>query len=342
MNKKMSAKGGSASGGKRIVIIGGGTGTYTLLSGLKKYPARLSVIVSTADDGGSTGILRKKLGVMPMGDIRQCLVGLSQAPEKLKQFFSYRFDKGPLKGHPFGNLYLAGLELEKGSIGKAIYEAKRLLRAKGNIFPVTLKPTTLSAIYANGKKVIGEHKIDEPKKIKNQKSKIKNLFLNPRLSANLDAIRAIKKANLIVFGPGDLHTSILPNLLAKGVPQAIKKSKAEKVFIINLMTRHGQTEGFAASDFVKEFQKYLAGKIDYAIVNAKKPKRKWLLAYKAQGGEFVRPDINHFKKLGVKIIAKPLISEYLYQPSPGDKLKRSFLRHNSLKLARIIYDLAKS
>jgi uncharacterized cofD-like protein len=326
---------------KHIVIIGGGTGTYTLLSGLKKYPVNLSVIMSTADDGGSTGILRKKLGVVPPGDIRQCLVGLSQASEKLKQFFSYRFDQGPLEGHPFGNLYLAGLELETGDIRKAILQAKKLLKVKGEILPVTLKPTVLSAIYANGKRVISEHKIDQPS-IKYQVSSIKELYLKPSVQANPDALSAIKSADLIVFGPGDLYTSILPNILVSGIRKAINKSRAKKIFIISLMTKHGQTDGFLASDFVKEFQKYLKNRIDYVVVNTQKPQRKQLLAYRARAGGFVRPDVSAISRLGVKTIAKPLISEYLYQPSPGDKLKRSFLRHNSLKLAKIIYDLAKS
>lgn len=326
---------------KRIVIIGGGTGTYTLLSGLKKYPARLSVIVSTADDGGSTGILRKKLGVVPVGDIRQCLVGLSQASEKLKQFFSYRFDQGPLTGHPFGNLYLAGLELETGDIRKAILQAKKLLRVKGEILPVTLKPTVLSAVYANGKWVIGEHKIDQPS-IKDQVPRIKELHLKPSVQANPEALAAIKSADVIVFGPGDLYTSILPNILVSGIRKAINKSRAKKIFIISLMTKHGQTDGFLASDFIREAQRFLSGKIDYAVINVQKPKFKWLKAYKKALGEFVRPDVENLKKLGVKTIAKPLISEDLHQPSPGDKLKRSFLRHHSLKLAKIIYDLTKS
>src|SRR3989344_21191 len=164
---------------KNIVIIGGGTGTFTLLSGLRKFPTNNSVIVSSADDGGSTGRLRKDLGVFPPGDLRQCLVGLSYTEEHLKQLFNFRFESGELKGHTAGNIILAALEKITGSVDEALLLASKILNVRGAVVPVTLKPTLLSAVLANGKKIISEHQIDMPRKIQNSKFKIQNLRLQP-------------------------------------------------------------------------------------------------------------------------------------------------------------------
>lgn len=318
---------------KKIVIIGGGTGTYTLLSGLKKYPVDLSVIVSTADDGGSTGKLRKELGVMPPGDIRQCLLGLSSADEETKGLFAYRFSEGSLKGHVAGNIIIAAMEKLTGSIELSVEVLAKILEAKGKVLPVTLKPTTLSAILENGKTIRGEHNIDERKT--DLSFKIKDLKLSPA-PANPKALKAILSADAIVFGPGDLYTSILPNLLVKGVAEAIKKSRAKKIFITNIMTKQGQSDGFSAGDFIKEFQKYLYGKIDVALVNKQKPANKWINAYKRERGFFVDPTV---QVPNVKVVEANLISEFVFKRASSDKLKRSFLRHDSRKLAAIIWKL---
>src|SRR6266404_6126862 len=249
---------------KNIVIIGGGTGTFTLLSGLRKYPSNNTVIVSSADDGGSTGVLRKDLGVMPPGDIRQCLVGLSYTQKELQELFNFRFDSGSLKGHSAGNIIIAALEKITGGIEPAIELASKLLNVRGQVLPVTLTPTVLSAELNNGKKLIGEHNIDDQDP-KGKASPIKNLKLsaakvNPRI------LKELAQAHAIVFGPGDLYTSILPNILVKGMKEAINKSKAKKILITNIMTKFGQTDGFKASDFVKVLQTYLSGSLDYALV----------------------------------------------------------------------------
>jgi len=318
-----------------IVIIGGGTGTSTLLMGLKKYPVSLSVIVSTADDGGSTGILRKELGVIPPGDIRQCLLALSNAPDDVKELFNFRFSSGRLKGHNAGNIILAALEKITGNIDEAIIQAGEILKVKGNIFPVTLKPTTLTAILENGKKIVGEHNIDEPKA--GLRFKIQDLRLTPSGQANPKAIASINKADIIIFGPGDLYTSTLPNLLVKGIKEAVNKSKAKKVFVSNIMTKHGQTDGFKASNFVKELEKYLYGKINVVVINNKKPAPIYLSAYKKEKAEFIEPDLSPGKVL--KIIAADLISKRIVKKAIGDKLVRSWLRHDSKKLAKLIWKL---
>ena len=337
---------GSGAAGKNIVIIGGGTGTYTLLSGLKKYPANLTVIVSTADDGGSTGRLRKEFGVMPPGDIRQCLLGLSNADREIKDLFSYRFDQGSLKGHVAGNIIIAALEKLSGNVQPAIECLKKVLRAKGNIYPATLKPTELSAILENGKTIRGEHNIDEPTYQslylgRGRGPQIQSLSLNPALPANPKAIKAILSADVIVFGPGDLYTSILPNILPKGMARAIGKSSAKKILVTNIMTKFGQTGGFKSSDFVKELQKYMGlAKLDIAIVNSQKPSKKWLTAYKKERAAFVTPDVGEIEKLGIRAKAASLVSEFVFKRSKSDSLMRSFLRHDPHKLAKLIWKIS--
>lgn len=327
---------------KNIVIIGGGTGTFTLLSGLRQYPANNSVIVSTADDGGSTGRLREELGVLPPGDIRQCLVGLSYTEDNLRKLFSYRFSKGSLKGHTAGNILLAALEKVTGNIEQAIIVAAKLLNVRGQVVPVTLFPTTLSAVLLNGKKVMGEHNIDEPSfaKASDGHARIKKLMLSPSRPANPRALRLISEADVIVFGPGDLYTSTIPNLLVKGVAAAIKKSKASKILITNLMTKHGQTDGFKASDFVVHLEKYLGkGQINTLITNTKKPAAQWLARHKKEHSEFVEADASVLKKMKINAIAEPLLSSNTFEKNSSDTLKRSYLRHDSDRLAGIIYSI---
>jgi uncharacterized cofD-like protein len=325
---------------KNIVIIGGGTGTSTLLLGLKKYPVNLSVIVPSWDDGGSNGRLRSELDSFPYSDARQCLVALAEGDKTIKQLFDYRFGQGSVSGHTAANLMLAALEKITGGPEQAIAVAERLLKTKGKVLPVTLKPTVLTAVLENGKKIIGEHNIDERKGIRNEELGIRNLQLKPNGSANPKAIAAIKNADLIIFGPGDLHTSVLPNLLVKGVTQVIFKSKAKKILVTNIMTKHGQTDGFKASDFVKVISGYLGkSKLDFVIINDRKPSQEWLKRYKAEKGEFVWPDISEIVSKKIKVEADNFLADYAFLNGPGDKLKRSLLRHNSEKLSKTIWQL---
>lgn len=315
---------------KNIVIIGGGTGTFTLLSGLRKYPSNNTVIVSSADDGGSTGVLRKELGVMPPGDIRQCLVGLSYTQNEMKELFNFRFSSGSLKGHSVGNIILAALEKIAGT-EEGINLAAKMLNVRGHVLPVSLMPTTLSATLENGKKIVGEHNIDEGKGIRNQEVGIREMYLSPNGPANPKALQAIKDADAIIFGPGDLFTSTIPNLLVKGIKEAVNKSSAKKVLITNIMTKFGQTDGFKVSGFVKTLEKYLGGKLDVVIANSKKPDAKALAAYKKEKAVFVETD--------VKAKTADLLFKGTFKKTPGDKLNRSMLRHDSDKLAKLIWEL---
>ncbi|MCL5666326.1 MAG: YvcK family protein [Patescibacteria group bacterium] len=327
---------------KNIVIIGGGTGTFTLLSGLRQYPANNTVIISSADDGGSTGVLRKELGVFPPGDIRQCLVGLSYTRPELKNLFNFRFNEGFLAGHTAGNILLAALEKITGNAERAVEIASKILNVRGQVLPVTLKPTILTAILKNGKKIVGEHLIDEPVSLKRANAKpktIEKLELSPS-RANPKAISAIKEADVILFGPGDLYTSILPNLLAGGMRQAVEKSSAKKILIINLMTKYGQTDGFKASDFVRELSKYLGkSRLDAVVINDRKPSQEWLRRYQREQAEFVWPDISEITEQKIKVAAGDLLADCAFSRLPGDKLKRSFLRHNPEKTAKLIWQM---
>jgi uncharacterized cofD-like protein len=321
---------------KKIVLIGGGTGTSILLAGLRAFPAHITVVVSPADDGGSTGVLRRELGVMPAGDIRQALVALSRGNAALRDFFSYRFDRGVLSGHTAGNIILAALEKTTGDIQEAIALAGAMLGVRGEILPAALKPATLSATYADGRIVAGEHYIDEP--LHPVAAPITALELSPRLAANPRVLEAIKRADAVIFGPGDLYTSILPNLLPRGIVRAIRASKAVKIVITNIMTRPGQTDGFCASDFVRVIGEYLSRGgarclPDIALINTKKPAARLLLRSQKQGATFVEPDSDVIRAMGVIPVAADMLSSRLYRRVPGDGLTRSMLRHDSRKTA---------
>lgn len=327
---------------KNIVIIGGGTGTFTLLSGLRTFPSNNSVIVSSADDGGSTGVLRRELGVMPLGDIRQCLIGLSYTEPEMKALFSYRFQKGSLAGHAAGNIILAALEKTTGSIEQAVALAARMLNVRGEIIPVTLFPTTLTATYRNGKRITGEHRVDAPQK--HPHAAITALRLSPRAPANPLALAALARADAIIFGPGDLFTSVLPNLIVKGVREAVLASRAKKILITNIMTKRGQTDGFRASDFVRVLGEYLGGNgarraLDAAIVNTKKPEPARLTRYRKEHAQFVACDADRIKALGVSAAVADLLARDAVARVAGDPLERSTLRHDSEKTARIIWKL---
>lgn len=326
---------------KKVVVIGGGTGTFTILSGLKKYPSLdISVIVSMMDDGGSNRIIRDEFGLLPTSDLRQCMVALAGADsdETLRKLFTYRYENGVgISGMTFGNLFMAALtDIYGGDQKKAIDETCELLGVRGKIIPVTLEKTNLVATYANGKQVLGEHEIDEPEKCFGR-SKIIDLQVFPKVSVNKDALIAIKKADLIILGPGDFYTSILPNVVVDDIAGAITKSRGKVLFVMNLMTKYGQTIGFTASTFVSEINKYLGKNPDIILMNiAKKLPGSILKKYEAEKAELVRDDLKDKK---IKVVRKHLISDKVYKKQKSDKLVRSLIRHDSEKLAKAVVDL---
>ncbi len=247
---------------KKIVVIGGGNGIYNLLLGLSQYPVQLSAIVSALDNGGSTGIIRKEYHTIAIGDLRRSIIGLSSLPKDLKEIMWHRFNSGFLKGHSLGNLIILAV-LQQGK------DINKIFQIKGKVIPVTLENAHLYAKLENNQIIEGETNIDIPKH--DTHLKIKEIFIKPKVQANNEAIRAIKKADVIILGPGDLYTSIIPNFLVNGISESIKKSRAKKIFICNLQNKLGETNGFYPADFVLEIEKYLGKNVlDHVILPDKK------------------------------------------------------------------------
>jgi len=313
---------------KQVVVIGGGTGVFTVLTALKAYPLYLSAIVTMADDGGSSGVLREEFGILPPGDLRRALVALSSESQILADLFNYRFENGTgLKGHNFGNLFLTALERITGDFNQALQEAGKILGIKGKVIPVTLDYTRLFARLENNFLVIGESNIDVPKHDGNLF--IREVFLNPKPKANKEALKAIKEADLIIIGPGDLYSSIIPNFLVTGIKKAIQKAQGQKIYICNIMTKFGETNHFTAEDFFATLEKYLGKNvIDYFLVNSEKPKPLYLKQYKKEKAEWVKYNkkiLSSWKK--PKVIFAPLVR------------KGPLLRHDPKKLAKVIVKL---
>lgn len=309
---------------QKVVVIGGGTGIFPVLSGLKRYPVDITAIVSMADDGGSTGVLREEFGVLPPGDVRRALVALSWEEELLCRLFNYRFEKGSLKGHNFGNIFITALcKIFNDDFEKAIDATAKILNIKGRVIPVTLDKARLCARLEDGSLIVGETNIDIPKH--NGNLKIEKVFLRPSCKINQRAKEAILKANILIIGPGDLYTSIIPNLLVKGVSEAIKKSKAKKIYILNLMTKFGETNNFRAIDFLNEIEKYLGKDVlDFVVLNKKQPPDKVLKKYRKNKAFFVEYSKEDFEGKKIKLIEANLLRG-------GD-----FLRHDPQKTAKVI------
>jgi uncharacterized cofD-like protein len=309
-----------ALSGKRIVVIGGGAGNFVVLSALRRHPVWLSSIVSMADSGGSTGKLRDQYGVLPPGDIRRSLVALSDAGQTLRDLFNYRFATGDLKEHSFGNIFLSALEKITGSFDRAVAEASRILNIKGSVIPVTLDNVHLCARLANSLVVKGEANIDIPKH--DPQIPIEEVWLSPEAKINPEAGKAILSADMIIIGPGDIYTSLVPNLLVKGVVGAIRKSKAKKVYVCNLMTKFGETHGFKAQDFVDAIERYLGKNVlDCAVFNDKKPPAAVARRYLEENSHFVDVsglDLEHKKPR--YILADLLDSGRFVRHNPRKKL----------------------
>jgi len=324
---------------KKVVCIGGGTGISVLLSGLKKYPLDLSAIVTMFDSGGSSGKLRKELNVLPLGDIRQAITSTA-TDMGLIQFFNHRED-----GESMGNYLIIEEERKTGSLEKAIKKWERKLGSKANIIPVTLGKADIIAILKNDKKIKEEEKIINCSLI--SKVGLKNLFLEPKAKANPKALSAIKNADLIVFAPGKFYTSIIPNLLVKGFSEAVRKSRGKKVFVCNLMTQVGNTDGFSVEDFLGIMEKYLGkGAIDYIIFNTGKLSPEKIKKVKKV---FPEADFIKYNKAllkNKKFIAADVLNRNIRGLNPKDTLvgganQRTMVLHDQEKLAKIIFNICK-
>jgi uncharacterized cofD-like protein len=310
---------------KKIVVIGGGTGNFSVLRGLKSYKVDLSAIVSMADDGGSTGILRDELGVLPPGDVRQCLVALSNSSNMMRSLMNYRFENGGLEGHSFGNLLLSALEKVTGSFEKAVEEMGKILFIRGKVIPVTTHQVRLKMILNNRSVLESEKEVYLSQEIDQG---YKSIYLEPFPKANPHAIDEIMNSDMIVIGPGGLHTSLIPNFLVEGVSEALRNTQAKKTFVVNLMNRKGQTTGFKVSDYLKEIQRFVGEDIfDFILVNNQKPSQELIEVY-AEEGELVENDVHENR-----VVSAPLLGDLKETPKK-DLLKRSLIRHDPKKLAQ--------
>lgn len=318
----------------KIVTIGGGTGSFTVLSGLKNLTPEITAIIAMADDGGSTGELRDELGALPPGDIRQALVALSKAPEIMRELFTYRFNEGRLKGHSFGNLFLTALEKVTGSFAEAIEAAEEVLNITGRVLPVTLDDVRLRLTYSDGTTVEGEHLIDE---IQFKKGERPDVELTPIANLNPQAKTAIEQADLVVIAPGTLHASLIPNLVVKGMPEALSATKAKVAYVCNLVTNAGQTDNYFVHDYVEQLERFGGkGMIDYVLYNNRKPPQSLLDNYAKEGETWVAYDEAAFAKASYKAIGDDLISE-----TKGEREKSSsnLIRHDSDRVANQLMSL---
>lgn len=313
--------------GPKVVVIGGGTGLSVLLHGLKQYTSNITAIVTVADSGGSSGRLRDQFGVLPPGDIRNCLVALADTEPLMRDLFQFRFDdESELKGHSFGNLFITALSKVTGDFDKAIKASSQVLAIRGRVIPATYKKVTLVAQHKDNSETVGEANIPQ------KGSPINRVFLRPDgCGPSQEALDAIRDADAIVFGPGSLYTSVIPNLLIKEIPGAILMSKAIKIYICNVMTQSGETDGYSAFDHVNAIILHSKPNlIDYCVVNTAKIPEEFLDKYGRENAYPVIPDVTRLKEVGVEVIEGDVISTVNY------------VRHNPDKLAKLIIDLIQA
>ena len=315
--------------GPKIVVVGGGTGLSTLLAGLKQKTSNITAIVTVADDGGSSGRLREEFGVLPPGDIRNCLVALADSEDLLGALFQFRFKEGKeLHGHNFGNLFITALSQITGDFAKAIRESSKVLAIRGNVFPATLQKVKLVARKEDGKETVGESNIRDDKE-----SPIEKLSLVPdKCEATRESVEAIREADVIILGPGSLYTSVMPNLLIDGIQKEIINSKAVKIYICNVMTESGETDEYSVSDHVRAIIKHTHTKIvDYCIANTSRIPKSLYEKYKDEENKFpVRldeADDRWFKREKIMLVRAHIADT------------KEFVRHDSLKLSDVIMDI---
>ncbi|OGX34521.1 MAG: hypothetical protein A2787_06320 [Omnitrophica WOR_2 bacterium RIFCSPHIGHO2_01_FULL_48_9] len=308
--------------GPKIVAIGGGHGLSYLLLGLKEYSSNITAVVTVADSGGSSGRLREEFNIVAPGDIRNCLVALADAPALMGELFQFRFSKeSQLQGHNFGNLFLTAMvQLTGGDFEKAVEESSKVLAIRGKVVPSTVTNVHLVAEYIDGTRKEGEAQIPKAN------IRIKRLLLNPPdAKPTAEAIRAIAEADIVVLGPGSLYTSVLPNLIIEGMAEALAKSSAYKIYVCNVMTQPGETDGYTASDHVKAIVEHTNSKIiNTCILNVAEAPAEALERYKNESSFPVAPDVDKIKEMGYKAVATDLLGV------------DNYVRHNSEKLTRAL------
>ena len=312
--------------GPKITAIGGGTGLSTMLRGLKKYTRNLTAVVTVADDGGGSGVLRRDIGMPPPGDIRHCMEALANVEPIMQRLLTYRFTEGGLAGQSFGNLILAALNGVTGSFEEAVTQMSEVLAIPGRVLPVTSADVQLEAVFENGARVVGESKICDVKK--QQDCRIHHVELIPAKPKALPAaLEAIREADLLLLGPGSLYTSVIPNLLVAGVPEAIRESDALKIYICNIMTQDGETEGYTAADHLEALMDHGA-KVDLCLANSAPVGEGLVERYRAEDAAPLVVDRERISAMGLELVERPVASE------GGD-----YARHDPDKLAAAVLEL---
>lgn len=311
--------------GPRVVVIGGGTGLSSLLKGLKEYTSNITAIVAVTDDGGSSGRLRDNLGILPPGDIRNCLVALADKETLMEEVLQYRFTTGELAGHNLGNLLLAGLNNVSGGFDGAVQALSKVLAIRGQVLPATLENVVLGAKLADHSVSYGECNISA------SGCKIERIFLKPEVCRPMpEALSAIREADAIILGPGSLYTSIIPNLLVQGVADAIKDAQCQKVYICNIMTQPGETRGYSAYEHLEAIFEHVGPVVNHILVNSEPIPGRLIKRYREQGAEPVKVAHEEMARLGVKVWDKYLVQQ------------TNVVRHQPEKLARAIMDIIDS
>ncbi len=311
----------------RFTLIGGGTGSFNLLTGLRPYrELHIRSVVTMMDSGGDSGRLRDEFGVLPPGDIRRCLVALSEESELLRELFSFRFDDAPLEGRHFGNLFFLAVTRILGSEREAVGAIGRLLKIRGEVLAITWHNVHLYAELADGTTVAGEANIDVPKH--DPSIPIRRVYLDPEATANPDAVRAIIDSDLIVFAPGDLYTSTIPNLLVKGIPEALQQTRASIVYVVNMMTKYGETNGYAASHHVSQIVRYAGRSPDAVLAHHGLVPPELADRYRAEHAHPVRIDVDRLRELGVKTVRRADLMS-----------ATSLVRHDPGRTAQALMDL---
>jgi uncharacterized cofD-like protein len=312
---------------KKVVVIGGGTGLSVLLRGLKTFPVEISAIVTVADDGGSSGRLRKELDIPPPGDVRNVLIALAEVEPLVEELFQHRFSNGNgLSGHSLGNLLLAGMTSITGDFARGITELSKVLNVRGNVYPASNRSIVLHAEMMDGTIVTGESLIPLEKK------QIKRVFLTPeKIPPHQAGIRAIEEADLIVLGPGSLYTSVIPNLLVPGVVKAIQESKSRKVYICNVMTQPGETDNYTAADHIQAIIDHCGAElVDDILVHGSPVSKEIRTRYLEEGAVPVIVDEDRLHAIGVSIIRDHFVTE-----------RQNILRHDAIKVSEAILGAIK-
>ena len=324
---------------KKIVTIGGGTGSYTVLSGLKNIPdITITALVSMADDGGSTGVLRDELGVLPPGDVRQCLTALSEHSDVVRNLMSYRFEEGTLKGHSFGNIFLAALEKVTGDFADGVEVISSILKVKGRVLPITKNTSELVVNLKDGSYIKGEDTINHTHF---QRIGITSITYADPVVLNPQAHKALLDADIIIICPGNYYCSIVPSLIVDGFNEVLQRTKAKIIAPTNLTNKQGHTTHFTVRDYLKDIEKYLGRPIDYILINDESPSKEQINYYKMEEGDGVL--VWDDMKNDVRVIRKSLLSHAIIQGNSADQghRLRSFIRHDKDKLAEAIADILK-